>query len=104
MNGGSAEVAFYVDRGFSAIADFTGEHSANINEGSEGLSLVSYTAGPRFTYPVHRHYGPFAQALVRKGDQSHRSCLAVVDELSLRLRAQTKRTQAILVRGKSTMN
>jgi outer membrane immunogenic protein len=43
--------------------DLTGERSGSINRGPEGLSLISYTGGPRFTYPVHRHYAPFAQAL-----------------------------------------
>lgn len=63
LNGGSAEVAFYVDRGFSAVADLSGEHSGSVNGGPQGLSLVSFTAGPRFTYPVRRRYAPFAQAL-----------------------------------------
>ncbi|HEX4022109.1 MAG TPA: hypothetical protein VHX63_13265 [Acidobacteriaceae bacterium] len=63
MNGGDAEVAFYVDRGFSAVADLTGEHSGSVNGGPQGLSLVSFTAGPRFTYPVRRRYAPFVQAL-----------------------------------------
>ena len=62
MNGGDAEVAFHINRGFSAVADFTGGYTGSINNGLE-LSLVSFTAGPRFTYPVRRHYALFAQAL-----------------------------------------
>ena len=64
MNGGSAEVAFHVYRWFSAVADVTGEHSGSVNGGPQGLSLFSYTAGPRFTYPIHHRYAPFAQALM----------------------------------------
>jgi len=63
MNGGTAEVAFYIDHGLSAVADLTGEHSASVNGGPQGLSLVSATAGPRFTYPIRRRYAPFAQSL-----------------------------------------
>ena len=63
MNGGNAEVAFHFYRWFSGVADLTGERSANVNGGGQGLSLVSYTAGPRFTYPIHHRYAPFAQAL-----------------------------------------
>ncbi|MGC9293245.1 MAG: OmpA family protein, partial [Acidobacteriaceae bacterium] len=49
---------------FSAVADLTGAYSGSINGGGQGLSLVAFTAGPRFTYPVHRRYAPFVQALV----------------------------------------
>lgn len=64
MNGGSTEVAFHTWRWFSAVADLTGERSGSVNGGQHGLSLVSFTAGPRFTYPVHRRYAPFVQTLV----------------------------------------
>jgi hypothetical protein len=63
MNGGATEVAFHVYRGFSVVAYLTGEHSGSVNGGPQGLSLVPYAAGLRFTSPVRRHDGPFAQAL-----------------------------------------
>lgn len=63
MNGGEAEVTFHLDREFSLIADLTEEHSDSVNGGPRGLSLISYTAGPRLTYPVHLPWAPFAQAL-----------------------------------------
>ena len=63
MDGGSTEVAFHLYRWFSGVADLTGERSGSVNGGSQGLSLVSYTVGPRFTYPIHHRYAPFAQAL-----------------------------------------
>lgn len=62
LNGGSAETAFHLYRWFSAVADLTGERSGDVNNGSQGLSLVTFTAGPRATYRVG-HYAPFAQAL-----------------------------------------
>lgn len=63
INGGSTEVAFHTYRWFSAVADMTGERTGSVNGGSQGLSLISYTAGPRFTYPIHHLYAPFTQAL-----------------------------------------
>lgn len=63
MNGGSTEVAFHAYRWFSAVADLTGARADKVNGGPQGLSLVAFTAGPRFTYPVKGRYAPFAQAL-----------------------------------------
>lgn len=63
MNGGSAEVAFHAYRWFSAVADLTGERSGKVNGGPQGLSLVSFTVGPRFTYPIYARYAPFVQTL-----------------------------------------
>ena len=63
MNGGSAEVGIPVYRRFSAVADLTGERRSRVNGGPQGLSLVSFSAGPRFTYPLHHRYAPFVQSL-----------------------------------------
>ena len=63
MDGGNAEAAFHAWRWLSAVAELTGERTSAVNGGSQGLSLVSFTAGPRFTYPIHHRYAPFAQAL-----------------------------------------
>lgn len=64
MNGGSTEVALHTWRWFSAVADLTGERTGSVNGGLQGLSLVFFTAGPRFTYPIHHRYAPFVQTLV----------------------------------------
>jgi hypothetical protein len=63
MNGGDAEAALHVYRGWSAVADFTGESTANVNNGGQGLALISFTAGPRFSFSFHRRFAPFAQGL-----------------------------------------
>jgi hypothetical protein len=64
MNGGSGEVAVHAFRGLSIAADLTGERANGIGPGL-GLSLVSFTIGPRFS---HRFLGgkftPFVQGLV----------------------------------------
>lgn len=63
MSGGNTEVAFHTWRWFSAVADLTGERANLVNGGPQGLSLVSFTAGPRFSYPIHHRYTPFVQSL-----------------------------------------
>jgi outer membrane immunogenic protein len=63
MNGGSVEGALHLYRGFSAVADFSGENTASVNNGGRGLSLISFTAGPRFSFSFHRRFSPFAQGL-----------------------------------------
>jgi len=63
MNGGNAEAALHLYRGFSAVAELGGEDTASVNNGMRGLSLVSFTAGPRLSFAFHRRFAPFAQAL-----------------------------------------
>jgi peptidoglycan-associated lipoprotein len=63
LNGGNAEAALHLYRGFSAVADFTGENTANVNNGGRGLSLISFTAGPRLSFAFHRRLVLFAQGL-----------------------------------------
>ena len=63
LNGGNAEAALHLYRGFSAVADFTGESTASVNNGGQGLSLISFTFGPRFSFAFHRRFAPFAQGL-----------------------------------------
>jgi outer membrane immunogenic protein len=68
LNGGSAEVAVRAYRNFSAVFDLTGEHAGTTSIPGQSLSLLSYTGGPRFSYPLHRggrmRLIPFVQGLV----------------------------------------
>jgi len=63
LNGGNAEAAVHLYRGLSAVADFAGENTASVNNGGRGLSLISFTAGPRFSFSFLRRFSPFAQGL-----------------------------------------
>jgi peptidoglycan-associated lipoprotein len=63
LNGGNVEAALHLYRGFSAVADFSGENTGSVNNGGRGLSLISFTAGPRFSFSFHRRFAPFAQGL-----------------------------------------
>jgi outer membrane immunogenic protein len=65
MNGGSSEVAFHAYRALSAVVDLTGEQVGNIGStAGVGLSLVSVTAGPRFSHRFFSRYNFFVQGLV----------------------------------------
>ncbi len=68
LNGGSTEVAVRAYRNFSAVFDLTGTHAGTTSISGQSLSLLSYTGGPRFSYPLHRggrtRVVPFVQALV----------------------------------------
>ena len=66
MTGGSGEFAVQAWRGFSVVADLTGEFAGSSNIPGQVLALVFVTGGPRFTYHAHRfsRYAPFAQGLV----------------------------------------
>jgi outer membrane immunogenic protein len=68
LNGGNAEVGLRVYRNLSAVFDFTGEYAGTTSIAGQSLALLSYTAGPRFSYSLHRmgrvRTIPFVQALV----------------------------------------
>jgi outer membrane immunogenic protein len=68
LNGGSTEVAVRAYRNFSAVFDLTGEHAGTTSIPGKSLSLLSFTGGPRFSYPLHRggrtRMIPFVQGLV----------------------------------------
>lgn len=63
MNGGNVEAGLHIYRDWSAVADFSGENAGSVNNGGRGLSLVSFTFGPRFSFSIHRRFAPFAQGL-----------------------------------------
>ncbi len=68
LNGGSAEVALHVYKKFSVVGDITVDHAGTTSIPGQSLSLLSYTVGPRFSYPLHRSrrapITPFVQGLV----------------------------------------
>lgn len=68
LNGGSTEVAVRAYRNFSAVFDMSGVYAGSTSIPGQSLGLLSFTGGPRFSYPLH-HLGhtqliPFAQGLV----------------------------------------
>jgi len=55
--GGGAELTATVYHGLGITANVTGTHAANINSSGVGLTLVTATFGPSYTWavPVHRN-------------------------------------------------
>jgi hypothetical protein len=64
MQGGSVQVHGQFWRGWGAVADVSGMHTANANGLGVGLDLVTVAFGPRYTwFAPHRRYALFGQVL-----------------------------------------
>jgi peptidoglycan-associated lipoprotein len=67
LNGGTAEVAVRFYRSLSVVGDVTGDYAGTTSVPGQSLSLLSYTAGPRLSYPLRRSHPvrvtPFIQGL-----------------------------------------
>ena len=62
LNGGSGEAIFHVWKNAAFVADLSGNHTNTTPQSQQGLSLVTYMAGPRYSFrPTHRLtlYGQF---------------------------------------------
>jgi len=53
MDGGSADVLYPFTRHFGAVAEFSGTHTGTVPLSGDGLTLLTYTAGPRFSTNLH---------------------------------------------------
>lgn len=62
LQGGASELAVPLRSHFSAVADLGGAATPSVNAGTHGLSLITYTGGPRLSRS-NRTYRPFAQVL-----------------------------------------
>lgn len=59
-NGGYVSGAYHFNDWFSIAGEFTGGHASNISALGQDLTLTTFMAGPRVSYPWHR-LAPFAQ-------------------------------------------
>jgi hypothetical protein len=62
LNGGSSEELFHVWKSVAAVAQVTGSRTDKVPQSQQGLSLITYMAGPRYSfYTAHRLtiYGQF---------------------------------------------
>jgi peptidoglycan-associated lipoprotein len=64
MNGANARASVRLAGGFSAVGEFGGEFSSDVNGTGEDLTLYSYLFGPRYTVRKWERWQPFAQLLV----------------------------------------
>jgi outer membrane immunogenic protein len=63
LNGGSSEELFYVWKDVAAVAQVAGNRVQNIPQSQQGLSLVTYMAGPRYSFRTTRRLTTYAQFL-----------------------------------------
>jgi outer membrane immunogenic protein len=63
LNGGSSEALFHVWKNIAAVVQLTGDHTGNVPQSQQGLSLVSYKAGPRYSFAMPRRVTVYGQFL-----------------------------------------
>jgi outer membrane protein OmpA-like peptidoglycan-associated protein len=63
LNGGFISGAVHLTDWLAIEGEFTGGHSSNISPLAQGLTLTTFTAGPRFSYGFHR-FTPFGEVLL----------------------------------------
>jgi peptidoglycan-associated lipoprotein len=61
-NGGFISGDYRFDKWFSVAGEVTGNRAAGISTLNQNLTLMTYMAGPRVTWPIHR-LAPFAEAM-----------------------------------------
>lgn len=62
LNGGSSEGLFHIWKNVAAVAQVTGSRTDHVPQSQQGLSLLTYMAGPRYSFStLHRLtiYGQF---------------------------------------------
>jgi len=73
LNGGSASVAFNVNRYLGLVADFgaytnsqirfTGAYTSTVNVTNSNVAVLTYLFGPRYSFRKYDRITPFAQVL-----------------------------------------
>ena len=63
MNGGFVFGSYHVNDWFRIAGEYTGGHSSNISSLGQGLTLMTFTGGPQFSYRFHR-FTPYGEVLV----------------------------------------
>jgi hypothetical protein len=63
LNGGSGEALFQVWKNIAAVVQVTGGHAGNVPQSQQGLGLVTYMAGPRYSFLMPRRVTVYGQFL-----------------------------------------
>jgi outer membrane immunogenic protein len=64
LSGGSGEALVHVWKNVAAVADVSGNRTAQVPQSQQGLSLVTYMAGPRYSFHPARRLTLYGQFLV----------------------------------------
>jgi len=63
LNGGSGEALFQVWKKIAAVVQVAGDHAGNVPQSQQGLGLVTYMAGPRYSFLMPRRVTMYGQFL-----------------------------------------
>ena len=64
LNGGSSEELFHVWKNISAMAEVTGGRTNHVPQSQQGLSLVTYMAGSRYSFHTMRRFTLYGQFVI----------------------------------------
>ncbi|HZY71579.1 MAG TPA: hypothetical protein VFE22_00565 [Edaphobacter sp.] len=64
LNGGSSEELFHVWKNIAAVAQITGSRAGSVPQSQQGLSLLTYMAGPRYSLLAAHRLTIYGQFLV----------------------------------------
>jgi outer membrane immunogenic protein len=64
LNGGSSEELFHLWKNVAAVAQVTGSRTDSVPRSQQGLSLITYMAGPRYSFLVAKRLTIYGQVVV----------------------------------------
>lgn len=64
LNGGSSEELFYVWKNIAAVAQVAGSRTDSVPQSQQGLSLVTYMGGPRYSLLAAHRFTIYGQFLI----------------------------------------
>jgi peptidoglycan-associated lipoprotein len=64
LNGGSSEELFHVWKSIAAVTQVTGSRAGSVPQSQQGLSLLTYMAGPRYSLLAAHRLTIYGQFLV----------------------------------------
>ncbi|MGA2095798.1 MAG: outer membrane beta-barrel protein [Candidatus Acidiferrum sp.] len=71
LNGGNGWAAYQFSGAFAIVGEVSAQHATNVLGSGTNVTLVSYLFGPRYSFPVSKHFVLFAQTLL--GDSTLRA-------------------------------
>lgn len=64
LNGASTEELFHLWKNVAAVAQVTGSRTDSVPQSQQGLSLITYMAGPRYSFSMARRLTIYGQVVV----------------------------------------
>ncbi|GGG83931.1 hypothetical protein [Edaphobacter dinghuensis] len=64
LNGGSSEELFHVWKSIAAVAQVTGSRTDHVPQSQQGLSLLTYMGGPRYSFHTMQRFTVYGQFVI----------------------------------------